>query len=154
MTLLTRLQTGPLSGALLQSATSAPSAYEQALNKPLPSPAQSDTKLTAGPVTLGATASSSLAVTYASQTSNVCSVSGNTVTLLTTGTCTIEASQAGTATVFEAAPVSISFTVLAGDQTIEFPNPGTKNTSDFTGSGHWAVGGGLLEIGGFIFIFD
>ena len=98
-------------------------------------PGQSDTKLTAGPVTLGATASSSLAVTYASQTSNVCSVSGNTVTLLTTGTCTIEASQAGTATVFEAAPVSISFTVLAGDQTIEFPNPGTKNTSDFTGSG-------------------
>ena len=98
-------------------------------------PGQSDIKLTAGPVTLGATASSSLAVTYASQTSNVCSVSGNTVSLLTTGTCTIEASQAGTATVFEAAPVSISFTVLAGDQTIEFPNPGTKNTSDFTGSG-------------------
>jgi alpha-tubulin suppressor-like RCC1 family protein len=98
-------------------------------------PGQSDIKLTAGPVTLGATASSSLAVTYASQTSNVCSVTGSTVTLLTTGTCTIEASQAGTATVFEAAPVSISFTVLAGDQTIEFPNPGTKNTSDFTGSG-------------------
>ena len=98
-------------------------------------PGQSDIKLTAGPVTLGATASSSLAVTYASQTSNVCSVTGSTVTLLTTGTCTIEASQAGTATVFEAAPVSISFTILAGDQTIEFPNPGTKNTSDFTGSG-------------------
>ncbi|MGI9315278.1 MAG: thrombospondin type 3 repeat-containing protein [Luminiphilus sp.] len=98
-------------------------------------PGQSDIKLTAGPVTLGATASSSLAVTYASQTSNVCSVTGSTVTLLTTGTCTIEASQAGTATVFEAAPVSISFTVLAGDQTIEFPNPGTKNTSDFTGTG-------------------
>ena len=98
-------------------------------------PGQSDIKLTAGPVTLGATASSSLAVTYASQTSNVCSVTGSTVTLLTTGTCTIEASQAGTATVFEAAPVSISFTVLAGDQTIEFPNPGTKNTSDFTGNG-------------------
>ena len=98
-------------------------------------PGQSDIKLTAGPVTLGATASSGLAVTYASQTSNVCSVTGSTVTLLTTGTCTIEASQAGTATVFEAAPVSISFTVLAGDQTIEFPNPGTKNTSDFTGNG-------------------
>ena len=98
-------------------------------------PAQSDIKLTAGPVTLGATASSGLTVTYASQTSNVCSVSGSTVTLLTTGTCTIEASQAGTANIFEAAPVSVSFTVLAGDQTIEFPNPGTKNTSDFTGSG-------------------
>jgi alpha-tubulin suppressor-like RCC1 family protein len=98
-------------------------------------PAQSDIKLTAGPVTLSATASSGLAVTYASQTSNVCSVSGNTVTLLTTGTCTIEASQAGSTTVFEASPVSVSFTVLAGDQTIEFPNPGTKNTSDFTGNG-------------------
>ena len=98
-------------------------------------PGQSDIKLTAGPVTLGATASSGLAVTYTSQTSNVCSISGSTVTLLTTGTCTIEASQAGTATVFEAAPVSISFTVVAGDQTIEFPNPGTKNTSDFTGNG-------------------
>jgi alpha-tubulin suppressor-like RCC1 family protein len=57
------------------------------------------------------------------------------VTLLTTGTCTIEASQAGSTTVFEASPVSVSFTVLAGDQTIEFPNPGTKNTSDFTGNG-------------------
>jgi alpha-tubulin suppressor-like RCC1 family protein len=98
-------------------------------------PGQSDIKLTAGPVTLGATSSSGLAVTYTSQTSNVCSISGSTVTLLTTGTCTIEASQAGTATVFEAAPVSISFTVVAGDQTIEFPNPGTKNTSDFTGNG-------------------
>jgi alpha-tubulin suppressor-like RCC1 family protein len=87
------------------------------------------------PVTLGATASSGLAVTYASQTSNVCSISGSTVTLLTTGTCTIEASQAGSTTVFEASPVSVSFTVLAGDQTIEFPNPGTKNTSDFTGNG-------------------
>lgn len=97
-------------------------------------PDQSDIKLTAGPVTLGATASSGLAVTYASQTSDVCSVTGSTVTLLTTGTCAIEASQAGSATVFEATPVSASFTVLAGDQTIEFPNPGTKNTSDFTGS--------------------
>jgi len=94
-------------------------------------PDQSDIKLTAGPVTLGATASSGLAVTYASQTSDVCSVTGSTVTLLTTGTCAIEASQAGSATVFEATPVSASFTVLAATKQLNSPTraPRTLQTS-------------------------
>jgi hypothetical protein len=41
----------------------------------------------------------------------VCTVSGTTVTLLTVGTCTIVASQAGNATYAAAPSVSRSFTV-------------------------------------------
>lgn len=56
-----------------------------------------DTPVNLGPVTLAATTSDSLPLTYTSQTTSVCTVSGQTITLLTTGTCTIEAYQAGDA---------------------------------------------------------
>jgi cytoskeletal protein RodZ len=49
----------------------------------------------AGSLTLSATASSGLAVTFTSSTPTVCTDSGNTATLLTTGTCSILATQAG-----------------------------------------------------------
>ncbi len=45
--------------------------------------------------TINATASSGLPVTFASQTSTVCTVSGDTVHIVTVGTCTVRASQAG-----------------------------------------------------------
>ena len=48
-----------------------------------------------GPLSLSATASSGLAVTFTSTTPSICTVSGNKVTFVTTGTCSITASQAG-----------------------------------------------------------
>lgn len=60
--------------------------------------------------TISASATSGLAVSFASQTASVCSVSGNQVTLLALGTCTITASQPGNGTYSAAADVSQSFT--------------------------------------------
>jgi hypothetical protein len=42
---------------------------------------------------------------------SVCTASGNTVTLLTTGTCSVQASQAGNSTYAAATPVIQGFTV-------------------------------------------
>jgi hypothetical protein len=63
------------------------------------------------PLTLSATASSGLAVTFTSTTTGVCTVSGTTASFVATGTCTIVASQAGNATYSGATNVSRSFTV-------------------------------------------
>jgi hypothetical protein len=76
------------------------------------------------PLTLSATASSGLAVSFASSTTGVCTVTGNTASFAATGTCTIVASQAGNGTYSAATPVSQSFTVNPAlqSQTITF-NP-------------------------------
>jgi uncharacterized protein len=71
------------------------------------------TALATGSVTLGATASSGLAVSYVSQTPAVCSTGGSTVTLLAQGTCTVTAEQAGNASFAAAPPVTVSFEVVA-----------------------------------------
>ena len=70
-----------------------------------------------------ATASSGLAVSFTSSTPGVCTVAGATVTLVATGTCTIQATQAGNATYAAATPVSRSFTVSKASQTITFATP-------------------------------
>lgn len=70
-------------------------------------------------ISLMATASSGLAVSFASTTPGVCTVSGNMAVLVAGGTCTIVASQAGGG-VYGSASVSQSFTV-ALPQTILFP---------------------------------
>ena len=70
------------------------------------------------PFTLSATASSGLAVTFASTTSPVCTVSHTTVTLLAGGICSIQATQAGNATYAAATPVNQSFQVTQESQTI------------------------------------
>ena len=72
------------------------------------------------PFVVSATASSSLAVTFASTTPAVCTVATASVTLVAVGTCTIEASQAGNASFPAAKPVDQSFTVTPGSQTITF----------------------------------
>ena len=61
--------------------------------------------------TLSATASSGLAVSFASTTTGVCTVSGTTASFVAAGTCTIQATQAGNGTYAPATPVSQSFTV-------------------------------------------
>lgn len=66
------------------------------------------------PFPVSVSASSGLPITLVSLTTNVCVMSGNTVTLLTTGTCTLNASQAGDGTYAAAADVSRSFIVATG----------------------------------------
>ena len=67
--------------------------------------------LSASPLTLAATASSGLSVSVFSDTTAVCTVSGTSLTLLQTGTCTIRAEQPGDTTWAAAPSVSRSFTV-------------------------------------------
>jgi Carbohydrate binding domain len=64
------------------------------------------------PVQLVATASSALPVAFTSTSRTVCTVSGNAVTLLSAGTCSIVASQAGDALHAAAPTVTQSFTVV------------------------------------------
>jgi hypothetical protein len=65
------------------------------------------------PLTLSATATSGLAVSFASSTTGVCTVSGTTATFVAAGTCTITASQPGN-NVYTAAPsVTQSFSVTS-----------------------------------------
>ncbi len=81
------------------------------------------------PLTLSATASSGLTVSFASTTTSVCTVSGTTATFVAAGTCTIQATQAGNSTYAAATPVSQGFTVNPApliSQTITFANPGTQ----------------------------
>lgn len=68
------------------------------------------------PLTLGASASSGLPVTFTSSPLNVCAVSGDTAAFRYVGMCTITASQAGDNT-YQAAPsVSQNFLVTGVDQ--------------------------------------
>lgn len=67
-----------------------------------------------------ATASSGLAVSFASAAPTVCKVSGSTVSFLAVGMCTIEASQAGDFRHLAAPEALQSFAVAKGLQKIEF----------------------------------
>ena len=89
-------------------------------------PAIPSTSFSAGTVTLTATASSGLAVTYTSATPAVCSVSGSTVSLLAVGNCGIVAHQAGNTFYLAAPAVGRNFTITGATQTINFPNPGDQ----------------------------
>ncbi len=82
-------------------------------------------------VTLSATASSSQEVDFTSDTPIVCSVSGSTATMLTTGDCTINANQFG-GSGWDAAPqVSRTFTILPSPPTGE-PGVSIKNGDPYT----------------------
>jgi hypothetical protein len=83
-------------------------------------------------IPLAASASSGLAVSFASTTPAVCTVTGTTATLLTTGTCTIEASQAGNGS-YMAATVTQSFTVNGEAQTINFGAIGAQTAGGSLG---------------------
>ena len=70
--------------------------------------------------TVNATSSSGLTVAFSSQTTGVCTVSGTIITLVAVGTCTLQATQAGNVNYAAATPVSQSFQVTQGTQTITF----------------------------------
>jgi hypothetical protein len=72
---------------------------------------------------VSATASSGLTVTFVSTTPTVCTVSGSMVNLVSAGTCTIQATQAGNTTFAAATPVSASFTITMVAPTINFTVP-------------------------------
>jgi mono/diheme cytochrome c family protein len=63
--------------------------------------------------TLVATASSGLAVSFASATPSICNVNASALTWWLPGTCTVVANQAGNTTFAAAAPVANSFYVIA-----------------------------------------
>ncbi|HEX3747487.1 MAG TPA: S8 family serine peptidase, partial [Bryobacteraceae bacterium] len=75
-----------------------------------------------GTFTVSATASSGLGVSFNSQTGATCSVVGSTVTLVTVGLCTVQATQAGDTNWAIAAPVNQSFSITQGTQSITFGN--------------------------------
>ncbi len=98
------------------------------------------------PFAVNATASSGLAVSFSSVTTPVCAVSGNTVTIVAAGTCTLQAAQAGNAVYSPAANVSRSFAVAQATQTITFTALASRNlgsapfTVSATASSGLAVG--------------
>ena len=69
--------------------------------------------LSLGSFTASSSADSGLTVSLASSTGSVCSVTGSTVGLLATGTCTLTASQAGNSNYDAATNVERSFSVTA-----------------------------------------
>jgi hypothetical protein len=78
------------------------------------------------PPALVASATSGLAVSFMSSTPAVCTVSGNTLTLVSVGSCSVSASQPGNAVFAAATPVSQSFNVAATPQTLTFTSPGAQ----------------------------
>ena len=60
-------------------------------------------------ITLTSTASSGAAVTYSTTSTGICSITGSTLNLLTSGNCAVTATQAGTSTL---APASATATVM------------------------------------------
>ncbi|MEQ9378675.1 MAG: Ig-like domain-containing protein [Imperialibacter sp.] len=80
--------------------------------------------------TLGATASSGLAVSYASSNTSVATVSGNTVTIVGAGSTTITASQTGNANYNAATNVPQTLTVNKASQTITFAALPAKTFGD------------------------
>ncbi|MEN0036434.1 MAG: DUF4347 domain-containing protein [Cellvibrio sp.] len=77
---------------------------------------------------VGVSSTSGLTVAFTSSTTGVCTVTGGGVlTFVSTGTCTINANQAGDSTYLPAPQVTRSFTVNPANQTITFTNPGAQN---------------------------
>jgi outer membrane protein OmpA-like peptidoglycan-associated protein len=103
-------------------------------------------------VSLTASATSGLPVTFTSSTPSVCTVSGSTVTILGPGTCTITAQQGGNGSWAAATPVTLSFYVLE-ITTASLPSgvAGTAYSTTLaafqgaTGVYTWAVNGTCLS---------
>jgi 6-phosphogluconolactonase (cycloisomerase 2 family) len=108
--------------------------------------APTEKRLDQSPITVEATATSGLTVSFESKTTSVCTTSGahgETVILLSPGTCTIEAAQAGNANWNVAPPVERSFTVAKGNQTITFTKPANKSFSEGTATVEATASSGL-----------
>ena len=91
------------------------------------------------PATLSASTDSSLTVTFASTTPSVCSVAGNTLTILAAGDCTITADQAGNGTFAAAATVTRTVTVTNPAAVTSASNGKALYASNNCGACHGAV---------------
>lgn len=80
-------------------------------------------------LTVSASATSGLAVTFGSATPSVCTVgaANGVVAFATAGTCTLTADQAGDAAFAAATQASVTFSVLQAAQAITFNNPGAQS---------------------------
>ena len=99
------------------------------------------------PFSVNATATSGLPVSFASLTSAICTVSGNTVTLIATGTCMLQATQAGNASFKPARPVTQSFAVKStekSDQSITFAKPADSKVTDLPFTLNASASSGLM----------
>jgi hypothetical protein len=113
--------------------------------------------------TLSATATSGLAVTFSSSTTSVCTItSGGLLTLITNGTCTINANQAGNSAYLAATVVSQSFSVAVvvpgaptigvvtagdGQASVSFTAPSVSGSSTITGYTVTSSPGGITATG-------
>ena len=73
------------------------------------------------PITLTATSTSGLTVTFVSSNSSIASISGNTLTIVGAGSCNITAEQSGNTNYAAATNVVQSITIAKEAQTITFP---------------------------------
>ena len=93
-------------------------------------PSITATEVVFSSLALSATASSGLSVSFTSMTPKVCTVSGNTASLLLSGDCTIEASQPGNDSFYSALSIQRTFTVNGLEQKITFPPIPTQEVGD------------------------
>ncbi|APV50553.1 hypothetical protein BWI17_13160 [Betaproteobacteria bacterium GR16-43] len=98
----------------------------QRLSQAIDFPQPADIMIHLGPMTLAATASSGLPLSFVptANTSATCKVTGNTVTFHGVGLCTIVASQPGNPTYLPAADVTRTFTILPSYFTISVAKAG------------------------------
>ena len=113
--------------------------------------------------TFSATSSSGLVVSFISTTTSVCTItSGGLLTLIASGTCTVEASQAGNGAYQAATTVTRSFSVVAavpgaptigtvtatsGQATVTFTAPTVTGSSAITGYTVTSSPGGITATG-------
>ena len=108
----------PAAASVTRQFTVTPGANVITFPQPDPAP------FTGTPPTLGATASSGLAVTYASNSLGICKVtSAGVITFVAGGSCSITAAQAGNASWKAAAKVTRTFAVQTGNNIITFNKP-------------------------------
>src|SRR5258706_1881548 len=96
--------------------------------------------------TVSAPASSGLAVVFTSGTTNICTVSGNTVSLVAPGTCYIYANQAGDTYYSAATLITQTFTISKTAQTITFGALPAKLMSDLTTTVSATASSGLAVV--------
>lgn len=97
--------------------------------------------ITTSPLTLSATAGSTLAIAFSSTTTGVCTVSGATLTLVAQGTCSIDANQAGDANWNAAPTVSRGFTVMPATLALSIGAVGTTKVGVAFSQANTATGG-------------
>jgi hypothetical protein len=100
------------------------------------------------PFAVNAVATSGLPVIFSSNTTGVCTVSGNTVTLVGPGTCTIVASQPGNGNYLPATPVNQSFHVIGFVATGSMGTARSFHAATLLLNGKVLITGGVSNSGG------